>query len=97
MTEVAELQMTEKRSGRPKRSQRKDVSVKIDAEIVEKAKLVALVRHMPLAELLSEILRSPIDKEYNKETKRLGGSGELWGFPILLQTPLSLFVITDLA
>lgn len=59
-------------AGRPKRSQRNDVSVKIDAKIVEEAKLVALLRRTTLAEYLSEILRGPVKKDYNKERKQLG-------------------------
>jgi hypothetical protein len=58
---------------RPKgrRSERDDVAVKIDRGLYEKAKLVAFRRHIPMAELLSEILRSPIEKFYLQEVKKL--------------------------
>jgi hypothetical protein len=54
-----------------KRSERDDVAVKIDREVYDKAKLVALRRRIPLAELLSEILRGPIDRAYRVEISRL--------------------------
>jgi len=59
------------KAGRPKRSERDDVPVKINRGIIEKAKLVAMRRHTTMAELLTEILRAPIEKLYRQELKNL--------------------------
>lgn len=72
MNALVETQVVEKRPGRPKRPRRADVSVKIDSKIVEEAKLVALLRHITLAEYLSEILREPVKRDYNEERKHIG-------------------------
>lgn len=50
--------------GRPKRSERDDVTVKIDRAIVGMAKAIATSRGITLAELLSESLEGPISKSY---------------------------------
>lgn len=57
--------------GRPKRSQRRDVSVKIDEEVVQKAKHVALTKRITLAEYLTELLRGPVEKDFAKAVKLL--------------------------
>jgi len=49
--------------GRP-RSDRDDVSAKLDRSIVGKAKLIATHRGVPAAELMSKLLQGPIDKAY---------------------------------
>ena len=53
-----------KAMGRPKRSERDDVTVKLDRTIVGKAKLVATHKGVSVAELLSEVVRGPLDKAY---------------------------------
>jgi hypothetical protein len=53
-----------KKRGRPKRSERDDVTVKVDRTTVGKAKLIATHRGVSVAELLSDLLRAPIDKAY---------------------------------
>lgn len=50
--------------GRPKRSDRDDITVKVDRTTIGKAKLVATHRGIPVAELLTELLRKPIDQAY---------------------------------
>lgn len=64
-----------KKAGRPKTSERDDVSVKVDRVIVGKAKLIAAHRGVTLAELLSESLRSPIDKAYGQMLRELNAEG----------------------
>jgi hypothetical protein len=59
------------KAGRPKRSERDDVPVKLDRSLVEKAKLVAMRQRTTMAELLTEILRTPIEKLYRQEVKSL--------------------------
>jgi hypothetical protein len=45
-------------------SGRDDVAVKVDRVIVNKARMVAAHRGISVAEILSEILRGPVDKAY---------------------------------
>ncbi|HLI57641.1 MAG TPA: hypothetical protein VKY26_11500 [Actinomycetota bacterium] len=54
-----------------RRSERDDVTVKIDRQVADKAKLVALRRRITMAELLTEILRAPIDRAYRQEVGKL--------------------------
>jgi predicted DNA-binding ribbon-helix-helix protein len=56
--------------GRPK-GDRDDQTVKLDRGIVEKAKFVAMRRKTTMAQLMSEILRAPIEKLYRAEVKNL--------------------------
>lgn len=49
---------------------RNDVSVKLDAEVVAEAKMVAASRDMSLAEYLSELLRPLVRKDLEHETAR---------------------------
>jgi hypothetical protein len=53
-----------KPKGRPKRSERDDVTVKIDRALVGKAKLIATHQGVPVAELLSDLVKGPLDKTY---------------------------------
>lgn len=46
------------------RTKRNDVAVKIDAEIVRKARTMASYRGIPLAQYLSEKLRKDVDHEF---------------------------------
>jgi hypothetical protein len=62
-----------KKRGRPKTSERSDVTVRVDAELVNKAKHVVLARGLSLAEYLSELLRVPIERDFAKEMRRLAG------------------------
>jgi hypothetical protein len=50
--------------GRPKRSERDDVTVKVDRTLVGKAKLIATHRGISVAELLTEMLLAPVDRAY---------------------------------
>jgi hypothetical protein len=53
-----------KPKGRPKTSERDDVTVKLDRALVGKAKLIATHRGVPVAELLSDLAKGPVDKAY---------------------------------
>lgn len=57
--------------GRPKRSRRNDVTVKIDADVVRMAKLVALERKTTIAEYLTELLRGQVSRDFAKSVRRL--------------------------
>ena len=66
--------------GRPKTSERDDVSVKIDRGIVDMARHVATHRGLSLAEVLSESLRAPVTTAFREVLRDLdarmrGGKG----------------------
>jgi hypothetical protein len=58
-----------------KKSVRDDVAVKVDRTIVGKARLIATHRGISVAELLSEILGTPIDKAYAQMLRELDAKG----------------------
>ena len=60
--------MPKSKGDKPKREDR---AVKIAGELVQKASIVAKIRGVYLAELLSEWLRPVVEREYAKEVKRL--------------------------
>jgi len=62
-----------KAKGRPKTSERQDVSIKFDKSLAAMARLVATARNVSLAEYLSELARPLIEKDLAKEMKRLEG------------------------
>lgn len=64
MQGVAEARAVAKPKGRPKRSDRDDVAVKVGRTIVGKAKLVATHRGVSVAELLTDLLAAPVDRAY---------------------------------
>ena len=49
----------------------KTTVVKLSNEIVRQAKLVALVRDMPLAQYLADVTRETVHQDYNREINRL--------------------------
>jgi hypothetical protein len=53
----------------PRAPKRNDLSAKIAADIHRKAGVIAEYRGMPLAKFLSDLLREPVDVEYQKMTK----------------------------
>jgi hypothetical protein len=57
--------------GRPKSSIRNDMTVKVDRAIGGKLKLVATHRGISLAELISDLLRSPTDRVYAQMLREL--------------------------
>lgn len=48
------------------RKKRDDTTVKISTAVYKKAKMVASYRGIPLAELLSDLLEKPVEREYQK-------------------------------
>jgi hypothetical protein len=64
----------EKRSrGRPKSSDRHDVSIKFDKILVGRARMVAKARGVSLVEYLSEMCRPNIDRDLAKLLRELEG------------------------
>jgi hypothetical protein len=54
----------------PEMVKRNDLSVKIDAEIVRKVKIVAAYRDLSIAEYLSETLRPIVERELRDYSRR---------------------------
>lgn len=59
-----------KRMGRP-RNDRDDVAVKLDRRIVDRARVVAAHKKTSLVELLSDMLKAPVDRAYTQMAKEL--------------------------
>lgn len=69
-TGLLESPMATKKRGRPEKG-RNDVSVRLDATIAAKARLVAQDRHKSLAEYLSEITGPIVDRDARKLGEKL--------------------------
>jgi hypothetical protein len=54
---------------------RNDISVKLDAHVAKKAKLVATNRGITLAEYISEILRPIVDRDLKHEMGKMLSEG----------------------
>lgn len=67
--------MMAKKMGRPKTSERHDVSIKFDKTLAGKARLITQARGLSIAEYLSEMTRPLIDKDYAKLMRELEGKG----------------------
>jgi hypothetical protein len=65
-----------KKKGRPKTSSRTDGTVKMDVILIDKAKILAVARRVSLAELVSELIRGPLEREFAKEMKRLSSGDD---------------------
>jgi hypothetical protein len=75
-SEVSTIEATAamaKAKGRPKTSEREDVSIKFDKSLAAMARLVATARGISIAEYLSELARPLIEKDLATEMKRLEG------------------------
>ena len=55
---------------KPMAKKRNDVSVRLDADVARKAKAIASLREITLAEFLSDTLRPIVDREWAKERDR---------------------------
>jgi hypothetical protein len=64
-----------KMAGRPARSTRDDVAVKIDRGLKAKAQYVADSRGVPLAEYLSEAPRPIVGKDFDRAARSDGAEG----------------------
>ncbi len=62
-----------KAKGRPKRSERDDVTVKVDRALVSMAKLIATRRGVSVAEVISELLKEPMERAYARMLRELEG------------------------
>ena len=62
-----------KKVGRPKTSDRNDVSIKFDRLLAARARHVAESKGISMAQYLSEISRAQIDREYGELLRDLEG------------------------
>jgi hypothetical protein len=60
-----------KKMGRPKSSDRDDVSIKFDRILAGKARLISQGRGISMTEYLSEMTRTFIDRDYAKLMREL--------------------------
>lgn len=58
-------------NARNKRQKRDDQAVKIERALAKIANIIAQNREISAAELLSDLLRIPLEKEWQKELKKL--------------------------
>lgn len=72
MTATLERTKMAKTRGRPP-LERDDVTIKAERAIASQAKAVAKGRGVPVAEIVSEILRAPIAKQYAAMLRELEG------------------------
>jgi hypothetical protein len=61
--------MATKKAGRPATSTRDDQSVKVDRELVTRAKFVAERRRIHLAEYLTELLQPLVARDFDREVQ----------------------------
>lgn len=60
--------------GRPKSSERQDVSTKFDKALLGMARMVATAKGVSVAEYISEAARQNIERDFGKEMERLKGA-----------------------
>lgn len=66
---VLDRPMAPKKTGRPKTSERDDVTIKADRDIVAKLRYAAERQRIPLAQLVSDLLRQAADREFDKASR----------------------------
>lgn len=60
---------------RAEKGKRDDVAVKVDRSLVDKAKLVASRRKITMAEYLSDLIRTPVERDFSKTVREMGEGG----------------------
>jgi hypothetical protein len=71
MTGLPGCEPMAKTKDQSKRSSRDDMTVKIDRGVGSKAKMVAAARKITLAQYLTELTRSLVDRDFAKEMHRV--------------------------
>ena len=59
-----------------KKGERKTLAVRIDAHLVRKAQNVARDRGVPLSDYVTEVLKTVVDRDWNKILRRLASEEE---------------------
>jgi hypothetical protein len=73
MAAVAEM-ATKRPVGRPKTSDRDDVTIRVNRAIAHKARVIAAQRQITIAELITEILQQPIDRAFASVVREIDRS-----------------------
>jgi hypothetical protein len=73
---VEATKMAKKKMGRPKTSERQDVSIKFDKTLAGKARLIAQGRGITMTSYLSDMTRATIDRDYAKLMRDLEGGAK---------------------
>jgi hypothetical protein len=64
-----------KAKGRPKTSDRDEATTRLDRTLIGKAKLIATHQGISVGELLSELVRGPLDRAYAQMLRDLEPKG----------------------
>ena len=72
---MASTTMAKKKMGRPRSSERQDVSIKFDKTLAGKARLISQGRGISMAEYLTEMTQPIIDRDYAKLMRELESGG----------------------
>lgn len=62
-----------KSKGRPKSSDRRDVSTKFDKTLLDMARMIAKAKGVSVAGYISEASRAIIERDFSREMERLKG------------------------
>lgn len=73
---MVSLAMAKRSAGRPKTSERSDVSIKFDKVLAGRARIIAQGKGITMAEYLSEMCQPIIDRDYAKLMRELEDSGK---------------------
>lgn len=65
-----------KKVGRPKKPGGEGKSVRIETDLAQKARIVALRKNIPLSDYLSDTLRARVLKDFAGVMREAGGEGE---------------------
>jgi hypothetical protein len=70
---IGEMMVMAKKRGRPKVSDRDDVTIKIDRPLASMVKAIANRRGVGSAEILSDLAKAPIERAYSQMLRELEG------------------------
>lgn len=73
MNAIAEQPMAKKAQGRPKKPGGEGSLVRLAPDLVSKARYIAAQRGVAMSDLLSDLLRPAIDREFRKAGRELLG------------------------
>jgi hypothetical protein len=64
------------KAGRPKKAGPESKSVRIDGDILGKARIVAMRTGVPLTEYIAGLLAKPVDRDYQRTLAELASEGK---------------------
>lgn len=75
MSVAPEMVRMARPKGRPRSSERDDVTIKFDRSLAGMARMVASAKGVPLVEYLSEAARPVVERDFVAQMERLKGKG----------------------